>query len=53
MDELLAKDKSGKLIQLLNETLDGDYQNFRGEDGGYIREHFYGSTPKPRSSLPT
>ena len=40
MDELLAKDKSGKLIQLLNETLDGDYQNFRGEDGGYIREHF-------------
>ena len=42
MDELLAKDKSGKLIQLLNETLDGDYQNFRGEDGGYIREHFYG-----------
>ncbi|MFV1050365.1 pyruvate dehydrogenase (acetyl-transferring), homodimeric type, partial [Klebsiella pneumoniae] len=41
-DELLKKDKSGKLIQLMNETLDGDYQTFRGEDGGYIREHFFG-----------
>ncbi len=48
MDELLAKDKSGKLIQLLNETLDGDYQNFRGEDGGYIREHFYGKYPETK-----
>ena len=47
-DELLKKDKSGKLIQLMNETLDGDYQTFRGEDGGYIREHFFGKYPETK-----
>ena len=47
-DALLQKDKSGKLIQLMNETLDGDYQTFRGEDGGYIREHFFGKYPETK-----
>ena len=28
-DELLRKDTSGKLIQLMNETVDGDYQTFK------------------------
>ena len=31
-DELLRKDTSGKLIQLMNETLDGDYQTFKSRD---------------------
>ncbi|MFP3037056.1 MAG: pyruvate dehydrogenase (acetyl-transferring), homodimeric type [Arsenophonus sp.] len=40
-DELLRKDISGRLIQLMNETLDGDYQTFKSKDGAYIREYFF------------
>lgn len=45
-DALLAKDSSGKLLQLMNETLDGDYQNFKSKGGAYIREHFFGKYPE-------
>ena len=45
-DELLRKDTSGKLIQLMNETLDGDYQTFKSKDGAYVREHFFGRFPE-------
>ncbi|WP_392551734.1 pyruvate dehydrogenase (acetyl-transferring), homodimeric type [Orbus wheelerorum] len=45
-DKLLQKDKSGKLIRLMNETLDGDYQTFKSRDGAYIREHFFGKYPE-------
>lgn len=41
-DKLISKDKSGKLIKLMNETIDGDYQNFRSHDGAYIRKNFFG-----------
>ncbi|CAL4320838.1 Pyruvate dehydrogenase E1 component [Buchnera aphidicola (Eriosoma lanigerum)] len=41
-DCLLHRDKNGKLIQLMNETLDGDYQTFRSKDGEYIRKNFFG-----------
>lgn len=45
-DELLRKDISGKLVQLMNETLDGDYQTFKSKDGAYVREHFFGRYPE-------
>ncbi len=45
-DKLLAKDKTGKLLQLMNETLDGDYQTFKSKDGAYVREHFFGKYPE-------
>ncbi|MDP6892507.1 MAG: pyruvate dehydrogenase (acetyl-transferring), homodimeric type [Verrucomicrobiota bacterium] len=45
-DRLLAKDKSGKLLQLMEETVDGDYQNFKSKDGAYVREHFFGKYPE-------
>ncbi|MDE5285256.1 MAG: pyruvate dehydrogenase (acetyl-transferring), homodimeric type, partial [Buchnera aphidicola] len=41
-DHLLKKDKSGKLIQLMNETVDGDYQTFKSKDGAYVRKYFFG-----------
>ncbi|WGS66269.1 pyruvate dehydrogenase (acetyl-transferring), homodimeric type [Enterobacteriaceae bacterium ET-AT1-13] len=41
-DKLFKKDNSGKLIKLLNETNDGDYQNFLTKDGAYIRKNFFG-----------
>ncbi|CAL4320712.1 pyruvate dehydrogenase (acetyl-transferring), homodimeric type [Buchnera aphidicola] len=41
-DFLLNKDKSGKLIQLMNETVDGEYQNLKSKDGAYVRKYFFG-----------
>ncbi|WP_343184170.1 pyruvate dehydrogenase (acetyl-transferring), homodimeric type [Buchnera aphidicola (Ceratovacuna keduensis)] len=41
-DKLLEKDSSNKLIKLMNETLDGDYQNFRSKNGYFIRKFFFG-----------
>jgi len=40
-DSLLAKDKSGKLLKLMEETVDGEYQNFKQKGGAYTREHFF------------
>ncbi|EGQ8474953.1 pyruvate dehydrogenase (acetyl-transferring), homodimeric type [Vibrio cholerae] len=45
-DKLLAKDTTGKLLQLMNETIDGDYQTFKAKDGAYVREHFFGKYPE-------
>ncbi|MWD26978.1 pyruvate dehydrogenase (acetyl-transferring), homodimeric type [Aquicoccus sp. SCR17] len=45
-DELLENDTSGKLRQLMEETVDGDYQTFKSRDGAYIREHFFGKYPE-------
>ncbi|PLK58439.1 pyruvate dehydrogenase (acetyl-transferring), homodimeric type [Candidatus Palibaumannia cicadellinicola] len=41
-DELLRKDTKGKLVQLMNETVDGDYQTFKSKNGAYVRKHFFG-----------
>ena len=41
-DELLARDTHGKLRQLMEECVDGEYQDFRSKDGAYIRKHFFG-----------
>ncbi|KIE63973.1 pyruvate dehydrogenase (acetyl-transferring), homodimeric type [Candidatus Riesia pediculischaeffi] len=40
-DNLFKKDISGKLICLINQTNDGDYQNLRSKDGEYIRKNFF------------
>ncbi|MFY7866001.1 MAG: pyruvate dehydrogenase (acetyl-transferring), homodimeric type, partial [Roseateles sp.] len=45
-DELLARDKSGKLKQLMMETVDGDYQAMKANDGAYVRKHFFGKYPE-------
>ncbi len=45
-DELLENDTTGKLRQLMDETVDGDYQTFKSKDGAYIREHFFGKYPE-------
>ena len=45
-DELLARDKSGKLKQLMTETLDGDYQAMKANDGAFVRKNFFGKYPE-------
>ncbi|MDO5065454.1 MAG: pyruvate dehydrogenase (acetyl-transferring), homodimeric type [Actinomyces bowdenii] len=45
-DQLLASDKDDALVNVMNETLDGDYQTFKANDGAYVREHFFGRDPR-------
>ena len=45
-DKLLEKDKSGKLVQLMNECVDGEYQSFKAKGGAYIRKEFFGRYPE-------
>ncbi|MCY7294226.1 pyruvate dehydrogenase (acetyl-transferring), homodimeric type [Alteromonas sp. a30] len=45
-DPLLARDTSGKLLDLMNETIDGEYQNCKAKGGAYTREHFFGKYPE-------
>jgi pyruvate dehydrogenase E1 component len=45
-DALLAQDSSGKLLQLMNETVDGEYQNFKAKGPAYTREKFFGKYPE-------
>ncbi|MFP7722356.1 pyruvate dehydrogenase (acetyl-transferring), homodimeric type [Lysobacter sp. A3-1-A15] len=45
-DPLLARDTTGKLRQLMMETVDGEYQNCKAFGGAYTREHFFGKYPE-------
>ena len=45
-DPLLAQDREGALVNLMNTTLDGDYQTFKAESGAYVREQFFGRDPR-------
>ena len=45
-DALLARDKDGALRKIMMETLDGDYQAFKANDGAFVRKHFFGRDPR-------
>ena len=45
-DPLLARDKEGRLLRVMEETVDGEYQNFKANDGAFVRKHFFGKDPK-------
>ena len=45
-DELIAKDSSGALRWVMNNTVDGEYQNFKAKGGAYTRKHFFGKHPE-------
>ena len=45
-DPLLAQDREGALVDLMNKTLDGDYQTFKAESGKFVRENFFGRDPR-------
>ncbi|HEX9673279.1 MAG TPA: pyruvate dehydrogenase (acetyl-transferring), homodimeric type, partial [Burkholderiales bacterium] len=44
-DPLLDNDTTGKLVKRMNDAVDGDYQKYTVESGGYIRKHFFGDDP--------
>ena len=41
-DSLLANDKTGHLVKIMNETVDGEYQAMKARNGAYVREKFFG-----------
>ena len=45
-DELLAKDSTGALRWVMNNTVDGEYQNYKAKGGAYTRKHFFGKHPE-------
>ena len=45
-DPLLQADRDGALVDIMNNTCDGDYQTFKANDGAYVREHFFGRDPR-------
>ncbi len=45
-DALLARDKDGALRKLMMDTLDGDYQALKANDGAFVRKHFFGRDPR-------
>ena len=48
-DALFAKDTSGRLLQLMEECVDGEYQDFKSKSGAYVREHFFGRYPETKA----
>ena len=45
-DPLLAKDHDGLLQRVMEECVDGEYQNFKSKGGDYVRKHFFGRYPE-------
>ena len=44
-DPLLAADTDGRLVRVMDESVDGEYQTYKSRDGAYVRERFFGKDP--------
>ena len=44
-DPLLETDVDGRLVHVMEESVDGEYQTYKARDGAYVREHFFGKDP--------
>jgi pyruvate dehydrogenase E1 component len=45
-DPLLARDKDEVLRKVMMDTVDGDYQAMKANDGAFVRKNFFGRHPK-------
>jgi pyruvate dehydrogenase E1 component len=50
-DPLLSRDGEGYLQRVMEECVDGEYQNFKALGGAYTREHFFGRYPQTREMV--
>src|SRR5215831_15899975 len=50
-DPLLARDNLGLLRRVMEECVDGEYQNFKAKGGAYTREHFFGKYPELKAMV--
>jgi pyruvate dehydrogenase E1 component len=52
-DPLIAKDTQGKLLKIMEDTVDGEYQNYKAKDGGFVRDYFFGKDPDVKAMVAT
>ena len=45
-DRLIASDSNGHLQRIMEETVDGEFQNYKSKDGAYVRNEFFGKHPE-------
>jgi pyruvate dehydrogenase E1 component len=45
-DPLLSHDREGALRSVMETTVDGEYQNYKANDGAFVRKHFFGKDPR-------
>ncbi len=50
-DPLLARDSKGLLRRVMEDCVDGEYQNFKAKGGAYTREHFFGKYPELKAMV--
>ncbi|WP_371878696.1 pyruvate dehydrogenase (acetyl-transferring), homodimeric type [Conexibacter sp. DBS9H8] len=50
-DPLLAADHDGRLVHVMEQSVDGEYQTYKSRDGAYVREHFFGKDPVLRDRV--
>ena len=36
----------GRLLHVMEDTVDGEYQNYKANDGAFVRKNFFGKDPK-------
>ncbi|TQV82786.1 pyruvate dehydrogenase (acetyl-transferring), homodimeric type [Aliikangiella coralliicola] len=44
-DPLIARDTEGKLLKVMDESVDGEYQNYKSKGGKFTRDYFFGKDP--------
>lgn len=50
-DPLIARDHEHRLLKIMEDTVDGEYQNCKANGGKYTREHFFGKDPKVKEMV--
>jgi pyruvate dehydrogenase E1 component len=50
-DPLLMRDTTGLLRKVMEESVDGEYQNYKAKGGAYTREHFFGKYPELKAMV--
>ncbi|MFT0211285.1 pyruvate dehydrogenase (acetyl-transferring), homodimeric type [Pseudomonas sp. F1_0610] len=45
-DPLFAKDTDGVMQKRMEEAVDGDYQNYKANNGAFVRSDFFGKDPR-------
>jgi len=50
-DPLLYRDTEGKLAEIMQDSVDGEYQNYKAKGGAYTREHFFGKTEETKAMV--
>src|ERR1700683_1599272 len=45
-DDLFARDATGLLLKRMHEVVDGEYTDYRANDGAFLRKEFFGKYPE-------